>query len=76
MRGQVLVQLRVPATGEGPRALRVGRGRGQRPAGRAQLVANFVHELDDVWLGSRNRPGTVLEPLYRYHHIEIPRNFI
>ena len=21
--------------------------------GRAQLLANFVHELDDVWLGSR-----------------------
>ena len=33
--------------------------------GRAQLLANFVHELDDAWLGSRKRPGTVPEPLYR-----------
>ena len=34
--------------------------RGERPAGRAQLLANFVHELDDVWLGSGNRPGAVI----------------
>ena len=33
----------------------------------AAACANFVHELDDVWLGSRNRPGTVSEPLYRLH---------
>ena len=34
-------------------------------AGRAQLLANFVHELDDVWPGSWNRPGTVPEPWHR-----------
>ena len=27
-----------------------------------QLLANFVHELDDVWLGSGNRPGAVIPP--------------
>ena len=37
-------------------------GRGEWPAGRAQLLANFLHELDDVWLGSRNRPGAVIPP--------------
>ena len=38
-------------------------GPGERPAGRdAQLLANFVHELDDVWLGSGNRPGAVVPP--------------
>ena len=31
-------------------------------AGRAQLLANFAHELDNVWFGSRNRPGAVPEP--------------
>ena len=30
--------------------------------GRAQLLANFVHELDDVWLGSGNRLGAVVPP--------------
>ena len=33
---------------------------GRRPS--AVAHANFVHELDNVWLGSRNRPGTVREP--------------
>ena len=36
---------------------RAGEG---RPS--AAVCANFVHELDDVWLGSRNRPGAVPEP--------------
>ena len=30
--------------------------------GRAQLLANFVDELDDVWLGSQNRLGAVIPP--------------
>ena len=49
-------------------------------AGRAQLLANFVHELDDVWPGSWNRPGTVPEPWHRVQFCEIlvkfQRNFI
>ena len=35
---------------------------GRRARPRAAACANFVHELDDVWLGSGNRPGAVVPP--------------
>ena len=35
-----------------------------------------MHALDGVWLGSRNRPGTVPEHLNRYQHVEFREIFI
>ena len=61
-RGLVDVERRNVPHENGARRLFFCTGRGERPAGRAQLLANFVHELDDVWLGSGNRPGAVVPP--------------
>ena len=62
-----ITERRPPAVLVGPREIVISRvemvaesGRLARPS--AAACANFVHELDDVWLGSRNRPGAVIPP--------------